>query len=61
MKRSTFLKYLKKNGCLLLREGSNHSLYINPQNGKQSTVARHAELSELMCKIVCKQLEIPDK
>ncbi len=59
MKRNTFIKYLKENGCILVREGANHSLFMNQENGKKSTVGRHPELSNLMCKIICKQLEIP--
>ena len=59
MKRNAFIKHLKTNGCILVREGSNHCLYGNPLNGKKSTVGRHPELSDLMCKIICKQLEIP--
>ena len=59
MKRNAFIKHLKTNGRILVREGSNHSLYGNPLNGKKSTVGRHPELSDLMCKIICKQLEIP--
>ncbi len=38
MKRNAFLKHLKANGCILAREGGNHSLFLNPQNGKKSTV-----------------------
>ncbi len=59
MKRNAFLKHLRTNGCILVREGANHSLYSNPVKGKISTVGRHPELSDLMCKIICKQLEIP--
>jgi mRNA interferase HicA len=59
MKRNAFLKYLKANDCVLVREGANHSLYMNTKNKKKSTVGRHPELSDLMCKIICKQLEIP--
>ena len=59
MKRNAFIKHLKTNGCVLLREGANHTLYLNPNNGKKSTVGRHPVLSDLMCKIICKQLEIP--
>ncbi|MGD9930158.1 MAG: type II toxin-antitoxin system HicA family toxin [Mangrovibacterium sp.] len=59
MKRTAFIKHLKKHGCELVREGGNHSLYRNRENGKQSTVGRHPELSNLMCKIICKQLDIP--
>lgn len=59
MKRHEFIKHLTENGCKLLREGSNHTVYINPLNGKQSTVGRHKELSNLLCKKICKQLDIP--
>ena len=60
MKRLEFLKHLKKHNCVILREGSNHTIYINLLNNKQSTVGRHTELSNLLCKKVCKQLEIPE-
>jgi mRNA interferase HicA len=59
MKRNAFIKYLKANGCNLVREGGNHSLYMNTKNGKKSTVGSHPEMSNLMCKVVCKQLGIP--
>ena len=59
MKRNAFLKYLKTNDCILVREGANHSLYMNTKNGRKSTVGRHPELSNLMCTVICKQLEIP--
>lgn len=59
MKRDKFIKYLKSNNCVLLREGSNHSIWTNIENGKQSSVGRHKELSDLLCDKICKQLEIP--
>ncbi|MEI6174711.1 MAG: type II toxin-antitoxin system HicA family toxin [Bacteroidota bacterium] len=59
MKRGEFLKHLRAHGCIMLREGANHTIYLNPVNQKQSTIGRHQELSNLLCKKVCKQLEIP--
>lgn len=59
MKRVEFLKHLRAHGCIMLREGANHTIYLNPANQKQSTIGRHQELSNLLCKKVCKQLEIP--
>ena len=59
MKRKAFIKHLKTNGCILVREGANHSLFMNKKNGKKSTVGRHVELSNQLCKIICKQLDIP--
>jgi len=59
MKRTDFLKHLKKHNCVKLREGANHTININLTNKKQSTVGRHIELSNLLCEKVCKQLDIP--
>jgi len=59
MKRHKLIGHLKKHGCVLLREGGNHSIYVNPANQRQSAVGRHRELSDLLCKKVCKQLDIP--
>ncbi|MCX6279525.1 MAG: addiction module toxin, HicA family [Bacteroidetes bacterium] len=50
MKRGDFLKHLNTNGCTLLREVAKHTIYLNPENQKQSTVGRHQELSNLLCK-----------
>ncbi|MBW8048991.1 MAG: addiction module toxin, HicA family [Cytophagales bacterium] len=58
MKRNDFIKHLKRHDCALLREGANHSIFQNTKNRKQSAVARHTELSNLMCKKICKQLGI---
>lgn len=59
MKRADLIKHLKANGCELLREGTNHAIYRNKSNSKQSAVGRHQELDNLLCKKICKQLEIP--
>jgi mRNA interferase HicA len=59
MKRTEFLKHLASHHCILIREGANHSIFLNPVNRKQATVGRHQELSNLLCKKICKQLDIP--
>jgi mRNA interferase HicA len=60
MNRTYFLKHLKKYDCVFLREGAKHSVFLNVKNNKQSTVPRHSELSDLLCKKICKQLDIPE-
>lgn len=60
MKRFALIKHLEKNGCYLIREGANHAIYINPINNKQTAVGRHQELDNLLCKKICKQLEVPE-
>jgi len=59
MKRKGFERHLVSMGCHKLREGANHTVWINDKNGKQATVPRHAELSNLLCKVICRQLGIP--
>ncbi len=60
MKRTEFIKHLHLYYCILHREGANHSIFINKVNKKQATVGRHQEISNLLCKKICKQLGIPE-
>ncbi len=57
MKRVDFEKHLKGNGCSLKREGANHSVWQSVSN-QVSTVPRHRELDNNLCKAICKQLGI---
>jgi mRNA interferase HicA len=59
MNRREFIRHLEVRGCLLLREGAKHSMYLNPANGFKSAVPRHAELKRFTCAHICKELEIP--
>jgi len=59
MKRKALIRHLEKNGCMLLREGGNHSVYINRARMKISTVPRNKEIYEFLTKKICKDLEIP--
>jgi len=60
MKRNELLRHLRRWGCYLKREGSNHSVYSNPQNGRWEAVPRHAEIDNNLVKKICKMLEIPN-
>jgi predicted RNA binding protein YcfA (HicA-like mRNA interferase family) len=59
MKRSVLLKHLKEKGCKLHREGGNHTMFINPVNGKTAAVPRHPDVREFLAFDICKQLDIP--
>jgi len=59
MKRRALLKHLKKHGCELIREGSRHSIYWNPENNNTSTVPRHSEIKDLLSNKICQDLGIP--
>jgi len=44
MKRNELLKQLKNKGCVLLRSGSRHDIYINPKTGQKQPIPRHSEI-----------------
>jgi mRNA interferase HicA len=58
MKRRELLKYLRSNGCELLREGGSHSWWHNPELNKRSAIPRHTEIKDLLAKKICKDLGI---
>ena len=60
MKRTKLVKFLEKNGCIFVREGGSHTLFRNISNGKISTVPRHPDIKENLCRKICKDLGIPD-
>ena len=59
MKRKALIAYLGRSGCSLAREGSRHSLFLNPANGQVSAVPRHPEIKDMLVKEICKDLGIP--
>jgi mRNA interferase HicA len=60
MKRRDLLRHLRRHGCLLLREGSDHTVYINPARGKASTIPRHREINDFLARKICRDLEVPE-
>jgi len=60
MKLRKLLKHMEANGCYLLRQGGNHTIYHNPANGKISSVPRHREIKNFVAKKICRDLEIDE-
>lgn len=58
MKRTYFLKYLRNNGCELLREGAKHSWWVNTINNSRSSIPRHTEIDDHLVLKICKDLGI---
>lgn len=58
MKTVNFLKPLHLHNCVLIREGGNHSVFQNLLNRKISSVPRHKEIKNNLCRKICKDLEI---
>lgn len=60
MKRLDLIRYLEKHGCAMLREGGNHTVYVNRVERKVSTVPRHREINEFLTRKICRELGIPE-
>jgi mRNA interferase HicA len=42
----------------MLREGANHTIYVNPAVKKTSSVPRHAEINNDLAKKICQDLQV---
>jgi len=58
MKRSELLKQIKKEGCIFLRPGTRHDIYINPKTGQKQPIPRHSEIDNDLAKHIKKYLGI---
>ena len=56
MKRKELIKIITSAGCVLLRHGQRHDLYINPKTGRKQPVPRHNEIDEILSRHIIKEL-----
>jgi mRNA interferase HicA len=59
MNRREFLRHLREQGCVLVREGGRHSWWLNPAQSKRSSVPRHNEIVDQLARKICRDLGIP--
>jgi predicted RNA binding protein YcfA (HicA-like mRNA interferase family) len=59
MKRRDLIRHLEKHGCEFLREGGNHTVYVNRKAMKVTTVPRHREIDQKLSYKICKDIGIP--
>lgn len=58
MKRRDLVRHLEDQGCELLREGGNHTVYVNRKAQKTSTVPRHNEINNFLARKICRDLQV---
>ena len=58
MKRQELIRHLERHGCEFLREGGNHTIYVNRAKRKVSAVPRRRETIEFTARKICKDLEV---
>jgi mRNA interferase HicA len=59
LKRRDLIRHLETHGCEFLREGADHSVYVNRRARKTSTVPRHRDVNDLLARKICRDLDIP--
>ncbi len=60
MKQRDLIRHLEVHICELLREGGNHSVYINRAAQTTSAVPRHREINGFLAQKICRDLQIPE-
>lgn len=60
MKRRDLLRHPEKHNREFLREGGNHTIYVNRRTQKSSAVPRHGEIIKFIAQKICKDLDIPE-
>jgi predicted RNA binding protein YcfA (HicA-like mRNA interferase family) len=59
VKRIDLVRHLESHGCRMVREGANHSVFVNPTTRKISTVPRHRDIDEFLARKICRDLQLP--
>lgn len=52
-------RHLLDHGCRLLRQGAKHPVWLNPENGRRTTVPRHKEIPPRTARSICEHLGLP--
>ena len=60
MKRDDLLRHLRQFGCVLLREGGKHSVYVNRAVQKSTAIPRHREINDFLAKKICRDLDVKE-
>jgi predicted RNA binding protein YcfA (HicA-like mRNA interferase family) len=60
VKRVDLIRHLEAHGCEFLREGANHTVYVNRLARKTSTVPRHREINDFLARKICRDLGVTE-
>jgi predicted RNA binding protein YcfA (HicA-like mRNA interferase family) len=59
MKRRDLERHLRQYGCVVVREGGNHTIYSSPHVAGTVPLPRHTEIKNVIVRAICRQLGIP--
>ena len=58
MKRVDLLRHVEQEGCEKLREGGNHTVYVNRALRRVSAIPRHRENNDFLAQKICSDLGV---
>jgi hypothetical protein len=56
MKKGELLKRLKALGCVFVKHGKKHDVYMNPRTGAEERIPRHNDINEILAAVIIKNL-----
>jgi len=56
MKKGELLKRIKAQGCIFVKHGKKHDVYMNPRTGMEERIPRHSDINEELAKVIIKNL-----
>jgi len=59
VKRRDLVARLERHGCRLFREGAAHTVDVNGDRTKTTTIPRHREVHEFLARKICRDLDVP--
>ena len=59
MKRRDLLRHLAAHGCVLLRGGGRHSVFMNPATRMTSTMPHHGEINDILAARIYRDHGVP--
>jgi predicted RNA binding protein YcfA (HicA-like mRNA interferase family) len=59
VKRADLIRHLEHHGCELLRQGSNHSIYVNRIVRRTSAVPKHREVNDFLARKIHETVSRP--
>ncbi len=60
MKHDDLLRHLRQFGCVLLREGGRHSVFVNRAAQKSTAIPRHREINDFLARKICRDLDVQE-
>ena len=59
MKRIDLIRHHEQNRCEFLREGGEHTVYVNRAARRSSVIPRHREINDFLARKICDDLQVP--